>query len=149
MHNNCTKKSEFLIQIVLKSTANCKFKQLSKTWLLLKDLLKQIDTSEQQPWLFLWDMLCLLWRDFWRKVGEGKVGFEIYSFFHPSIRVVALSRVAHSILHTVEFPKIEDRDGKPPFIINPEEEIRYDITRETRDPLHANEIVIQFLAVSG
>ena len=93
-------------------------------------------------------MLCLLLRDFWRKVEEGNVGFEINSFI-LLIRVVALSRVAHSILHTVDFPKIEDRDGKPPFIINPEEEIRYDITRETRDPLHANEIVIQFLAVSG
>lgn len=61
---------------------------------------------------------------------------------------VALSRVAHSLLHTVEYPRITDTQGNHPFIVDPQEIVKYDIARENRDPLHANEIILQFLAAS-
>lgn len=63
-------------------------------------------------------------------------------------RPVALSRVAHSLLHTVEYPRITDTQGNHPFIVDPQEIVKYDIARENRDPLHANEIILQFLAAS-
>jgi len=62
--------------------------------------------------------------------------------------MAALSRVAHSLLYTVEYPKILDAQGNAPFIINPEERSTYSISLENRDPLHTNEISFQFLAVS-
>ena len=62
--------------------------------------------------------------------------------------MAALSRVAHSLLYTIEYPKVTDAQGNAPFIINREERITYNLSLENRDPLHTNEIVLQFLAVS-
>nr|XP_047134263.1 nephrocystin-4 [Hydra vulgaris] len=59
-----------------------------------------------------------------------------------------LSRVHYSILHSVDYPKITDTQGNPPFLIDTQEIIKYNISLETRDGLHANDIIFQFLALS-
>lgn len=41
-----------------------------------------------------------------------------------------------------------DAQGNAPFIVNPEEQTTQVLSVENRDPLHTNEIVIQFMAVS-
>ena len=54
-----------------------------------------------------------------------------------------------SLLHSVEYPKITDPQGNPPFQVDVQEKVVYDLSREVRDHLHANEINIQLLALSG
>ena len=48
----------------------------------------------------------------------------------------------------MDYPKIVDAQGNAPFIVNPEEQTTQVLSVENRDPLHTNEIIIQFMAVS-
>lgn len=70
--------------------------------------------------------------------------FPSFLFFRP----VTMNRTALSQLHLIGYPKITDSNGNPPFTVDTQEKINYDVTREMKDQLHASEINIQFLAVS-
>ena len=48
----------------------------------------------------------------------------------------------------MDYPKIVDAQGNAPFNVNPEEQTTQVLSVENRDPLHTNEIIIQFMAVS-
>lgn len=59
-----------------------------------------------------------------------------------------LSRAAYARLSSAGFPSIVDRHGNPPLVIDPKEEVPFNLENEEVDQLLGNEIIIQFLALS-
>ena len=60
-----------------------------------------------------------------------------------------IPRAAYARLATAGFPSITDRHGNPPLVIDPSEVVRFDLELEEGDPQQCNEIVVQFLAMTG
>ena len=60
-----------------------------------------------------------------------------------------LTRAGHARLTSAQFPTILDRHGNPPIAIDPTVVRKYDLQFEQSDIRHCNEIVLQFLALSG
>ena len=60
-----------------------------------------------------------------------------------------MSRAGYARLSSASFATITDRHGNPPLAIDPTEAIPLDLHHEGSDGLHGNEIIFQFLALSG
>ena len=60
-----------------------------------------------------------------------------------------MSRAGYAQLSSASFAPIIDRHGNPPLAIDPKEVVPFDLQHEGSGGLHGNEIVIQFLALSG
>ena len=60
-----------------------------------------------------------------------------------------LTRAGHARLTSAQFPTILDRHGNPPIAVDPTVVRKYDLQFEQSDIRHCNEIVLQFLALSG
>ncbi|XP_028394320.1 nephrocystin-4-like [Dendronephthya gigantea] len=60
-----------------------------------------------------------------------------------------LTRAGHARLTSAQFPTILDRHGNPPIAVDPTVVRKYDLQYEKTDIRHCNEIVLQFLALSG
>ena len=60
-----------------------------------------------------------------------------------------LTRAGHARLTSAQFPSIIDRHGNPPIAVDPTVVRKYNLHHEQTDIRHCNEIVLQFLALSG
>lgn len=69
-------------------------------------------------------------------------------YFHINSGTSTLTRADHAHLSNAGYSSISDRHGNPPLVIDPAEYIPLNIDHEITDSLQANEIVIQFLALS-
>ena len=73
--------------------------------------------------------------------------FWLINTFLPSSGI-GLPRSAYARLAAAGFPHILDRNGEPPEVIDPGDPIEFEMGKEERDRLPANEIILQFLAFS-
>ena len=73
-----------------------------------------------------------------------------YSWLCPLFRRMStIPRAAYARLATAGFQSITDRHGNPPLALDPAEVVRFDLDLEEGDKHQCNEIIIQFLAMTG